>query len=223
MFDSAGNPLALWYSQATLNAIGSFYPAIPQLTQGVGDFQRIGNVVQPTSVGVSLKIGLNPVSVDVKSLYVVIYYGVSKAYKTWANGSPVQTAAILDNGDGTNVAWAGVRGQLNIPTDKKMYTLRRKIIKLSKTEGVQNGDVNPAAVKGNYATSNGNSCKNTFLKFKLPASLKYNQAGDRYPQNFAPFFGVGFCHADGSPLTIPGDDQQLVNIESRCHMYFKDA
>lgn len=222
-FNAAGGPLgATWFSPGTLGLVADFVPAISQVTQGNGDFQRVGNIIEPKSCTVSLRIGYNATNVDANNTYVVVYYGVSKAFKTWQNNNPVSTVAILDNGDGTSVQWAGLRNQLALPTDKKMFTLKRKVFRLSKTPGVLNNDVNPPGTQGgSYATSNGYNVRSLLLRFKPPTHLKYNLAGDVYPQNFAPFYAVGFCHADGTALVFPGDDA-LINVSSRTHLYFKD-
>lgn len=222
--DGAGAVLqTLWYSPGQLGAINNFFPAIPALTQGTDDYQRVGNKIRPTSIKVSLKIGLNPQNVDACSLLGVIYYGVDRAGKTWNNVHPLQTAAILDNGNGTNSAWGGIRSDLAKPTDKKLVTLKRIVFRLSKTEGIQNSDLSGALVTaGNYSTANGLSEKNFLLTFRPPKGLTYLTNNDTFPQNYAPFFAVGFCHADGSALVVP-DDTQLVNVNSRVHMYYKDA
>lgn len=210
-----------WFPGGSIGAVGNFVPAISQVTQGVGDFQRIGNIIEPKSCSVSLRMGFNALDISANSLYCVVYYGVSKANKSWQGGNPVNSAAILDLGNGTNVTWAGLRNQLAYPTDKKQFSLRRKVFRLSKTSGVQNNDVNPPGAPGGiFSTGNGFSCVSTLLKFKPPTHLKYNLATDVYPQNFAPFYAIGFCHADGSALAA--EDAELVTVASRTHLYFKD-
>lgn len=221
--DYAGNALAEpWYSNGPI-ILTSATPAIPLLTQGVGDFQRVGNMINPTSLKVTLKFGFNPVDVDTHSCYVVVYYGVSRDTKTWAAGNnPMGTANFLDNGDGTSVPFSGIVTALNKPIDNKQFIMKRIVFPLSKTEGLQSGYLNPAAQKDNYATSNGRSTKTLTLTFKPPKTLRYNLAADTYPQNYAPFYAVGFCNADSSALDLPGD-RELIWCSSRVHMTYKDA
>lgn len=215
----------VWYPTPNMVNINSAMPAIPQLTQGVGDYQRIGQRISPTSITTTLTVGFNPADLSANSLIGVIYYGTTKGGKSWANANPLPTTAILDNGDGTNVAWAGLRSQLNIPTDRTLVSLKRIVFRLSKTGGIQNGDNAPAppppTENGNFSTSNGLSEKSFVLRFKGPKTLVYNMIGDNYPQNFAPFYYIGFCHADGSAPTL--NDRTLVNVSSRNHMRYKDA
>lgn len=221
--DNAGHVLGnLWYATGQLANINVFYPAIPTMTQGTDDYQRVGNRVEPVSLAVSLRIGFNPQDVAAQSLLGVIYYGTDRAGKTWNNVHPLQTAAILDNGNGANTIWGGVRADLTKPLDKKLVTFKRIVFRLSKTAGIQNSDLSGASVEpGNYSTSNGMSEKTFLLKFKVPKHISYLQNVDTFPQNYAPMFGIGFCHADGSALTA--DDANLVNVTSRCHLYYKDA
>lgn len=221
--DAAGVPNgSMWNPTPNMVNINSIKPAIPALTQGVGDYQRVGQRIAPTSLTVSLNIGLNPLDLSANSLIGVIWYGTAKNGGSWANANPLPTTAVLDNGDGTDVPWAGLRNQLNLPFDRTLVSLKRITFRLSKTAGIQNGDLGAAATpQGNYATSNGLSEKNFTLRFKTPKTLIYNLIGDTLPQNYAPFYYIGFCHADGSAATV--DDRTLVNVNSRVHMRFKDA
>jgi len=221
--DAAGVPHGpVWYTTPNMVNINSVSPAIPALTNGVGDYQRIGQKVNPISLRVNLRVGFNPTDLSANSLIGVIYYGTTTQAGSWANANPLPTAAWLDNGDGTNATWSGVRNQLNLPTDRTLVKVKRITFRLSKTGGIQNSDAGHAAdPTGNFSTSNGLSEKNFVLKFKPPKTLVYNMIGDSLPQNYAPFYYVGFCHADGSALTPY--DNTLVNVSSRVHMRFKDA
>lgn len=219
--DNAGTDLGgLWYATPQLTTVGSYYPAMPVLTQGTDDYQRIGNKINPTSLAMSVKVGFNATDLSCNAIYGVIYYGTSKAGKTWQNDTPVTTAAILDDGQGAVQPWNASRYQLNLPIDRKYFSLKRIVFKLSKTTGVLNHE-NGTANQGNFATSSGQSDRNFLLRFKTPKQLLYAQGTHRFPQNYAPFWGIGFCHTDGS--TITAADDNMVNVSSRCHMYYKDA
>jgi len=213
---------ALWYTTPNIVTVNSISPAIAALENGTGDFQRIGQKISPTSLYVNLRVGLNAQDLSANSLIGVIYYGQSTQKGSWANANPLPTVRFLDNGDGTNSGWSGLRNQLNLPVDRTLVKVKRIVFRLSKTAGIQNNDAGgPATVGGNFATSNGLSEKNFVLRFKPPKTLVYNNIGDSLPQNYAPWYYVGFCHADGSVATVA--DNELVNISSRVHMRFKDA
>lgn len=211
-----------WYSTGSLAAVGSWYPALPALGEGTGDYQRVGDKIRPSNVSVSLKVFFDPQNVDANSIYGVIYYGTSKAVKSWNAASPIGNAQILDQGDGTNTTFdATSLWKLNLPVDRKAYNIKRIVFRLAKTPGIQNNDLSGATVQGgNYSTANGMECKNFLLKIPHPKTIMYADNTDVWPSNFAPFYAVGFCHADGSALTIT--DQKLLKVSSHCHMYFKD-
>jgi len=220
--DISGTNLGpLWPVKPTWTQFGDAKPAVPLLTLGPGDYQRIGSKIQPVSLAVSVKVVFNAFDLSCNALMGVIYYGTDKANKTFQGGNfPLQTTNILDNGDGTNKQWTGLLSDLNIPTDKHLFNLKRKVFRLAKTEGNLNTDVGGAAA-GGYSTSNGLSEYSTVLRFKPPKTLLYNNDTDTYPSNYGPFYYIGFCHADGSALTA--QDTKLVYASTRVHMYYKDS
>lgn len=218
---------ALWPVKPTFNLFNDIKPAIPNLTEGSGDYQRIGSKVHPTSLAVSLKMTFNAKDLSANELMAVVYYGTDRANRTFQGGtSPIQTTNILNNGDGTNKPWSGLLGDLNYPTDKTLFSLKRKVFRLSKTGGNMNSDIG-GQNNGAFSTSNGLSEVSTLLKFRPPKTLLYNNDTDTYPSNYAPWFYVGFCHADGSALTPsdydPTTKVSLVYASTRCHMWYKDA
>lgn len=222
-YNAALAPLAnQWYSVGSLAAAGSWFPALPALGQGTGDYQRVGSKIQPVSAAVSLKVFFDPQNIEAASLYGVIYYGTSKSVKSYNAGLPIGNQQILDQGDGTNTTFNGDIYKLNHPIDKKQFNLKRIVFRLTKTPGIQNSDLSGNDVAGgNYSTANGLECRNFLLKLRPPKNMMYEANTDVWPSNYAPVYGVGFCHADGSPLTVA--DQTLVKVSSHCHMYFKDA
>jgi len=222
-YDSAGNPNnSPWYPLPGITNTASVVPAIPKMAQGVTDYQRVGQRVSPTSLKVDLDIGLQPTDLSANSVMVVIWYGTSKENKSWVGGSPLSTISFLDNGQGSNQSWGGLRGQLNFPVDPTLNSLKRIVFPLSKSEGVQNQNGGSLVTQGNYSTSNGGSHKHITLKFTPPKTLIYNKESDLYPTNYAPFYYIGFCAADGSPTNMV-QQETLVNVSSRVHMYYKDA
>lgn len=220
--DLSGTDLGpLWPVKPTWTAFGDAKPAIPKLDEGTGDYQRVGGKIRPVSLAVSVKVVFNAYDLSCNSLIGVIYYGTDKANRTFQGGNfPLQTTNILDKGDGTNKQWTGLLSDLNLPTDKHLFNIKRKTFRLSKTDGNLNTDVGGHPT-GGYSTSNGLSEYSTVLRFKTPKTLLYNADTDDYPSNFGPFYYIGFCHADGSSLTP--QDQKLVYASTRVHMYFKDS
>lgn len=210
-----------YFAPINLGAVGNFLPALPAITQGPGDYQRIGNKIMPVSVATSLQVSFNPTDVSANEILCVVYYGTSKSGKSWVAGNPLNSARILETGDATEqVIFDGSKSTLQFPIDKKQVTMRKKVFKLAKTGGVQNSDAATGA-PGAYSTNNGPVEKSLLLKFRKPKQLNYAKGTDLWPTNYAPIYAVSFCHVDGSALTH--NDETLIQVQARNHMYFKDA
>lgn len=211
-----------WNPLPQITNINSVVPAIPTISQGVTDFERIGQRISPKSLKVDLTFGMNPTDLSANSIMVVIWYGTSKESKSWVGGSPLSTISFLDNGQGGNQSWGGVRNQLNFPTDPTLNTLKRIVFPLAKSEGLQNQNGSSLVTQGAYSTSAGPSHRHVTLYFQPPKTLIYNKETDLYPTNYAPFYYIGFCNTDGSPANSV-QSETLLNVSSRVHMRYKDS
>lgn len=215
---------ANWYAPVNLTTVGTYHPAIPAVTQGVGDFQRIGNKIMPTSLKTTLNFGYKATDVSCNEIIVTVYYGTTKAGKTWQAGTPIQSPNdLLDNGDGTTGAFTGMKADLLYPINKAMNNAKRIIFRMGKTEGVlmDNGG-SGAVANGAYATSNGGSFHSLTLTHKPPKALVYDQTGYQWPSNYAPWYAVSFTRVDDRATSNALDNQLLV-VSALNHMYFKDV
>jgi len=214
---------ANWSAPTNLTASGSYYPALPAVQQGVGDFQRVGNKIMPTKLYTDLEVGYTAKDVSCNEVIVTIYYGTSKSGGTWQAGTPIQSAAdLLDNGDGTTGPFVGQKSDLLYPINKAAHTAKQITFKLGKTSGVLNDNGNFNLLNGAYATSNGGSFKKLRLNFKPPKSLVYDQTGYVWPSNYAPWWAISFCRVDDQ-ATSSVLDKDRINVSSLNHMYFKDV
>jgi len=214
-----------WYAPPNLANAASYHPALPALTQGAGDFQRIGAKIMPVKCYTDLTVGYTGYDLSCNEVIVTIYYGTTKAGKTWQAGSPIQSAGdLLDNGDGTTGPFTGLKGDLLYPINKHMNNARRITFKLGKTAGLlnDNGVATAGMLNGAYATSNGGSFKTVRLNFRPPHALQYNGAGYLWPDNYAPWFAISFCRVDDVPTTALSDKTRI-SVSSLNHMYFKDV
>lgn len=223
--DSTTQQLLYWPAPINLGASGNYYPALPALTQGVGDYQRIGSKVLPTSVRTNLNVGYLSRDVSANQIMVVIYYGTTKAGKTWQNSTPIQSVNdLLDNGDGTSGSFGGQQADLLYPINKHMNNAKRITFRLGKTEGVLNDNgVSVAGADGAYSTSNGMAFHQVQLNFKAPKALQYERATDLWPSNFAPWYAISWCRIDERSTGSSTSDDSLVNVSALNHMYFKDV
>lgn len=223
--DSTTLQTLYWPAPINLGASGNYYPALPALTQGVGDYQRIGAKVLPMSCKTTLNVGYLSRDLSCNQIMVVIYYGTTKAGKTWQASTPIQSANdLLDNGDGTTGSWGGQQADLLYPINKHMNNAKRIVFRMGKTEGVLNDNgVSVGGIDGAYSTSNGMAFRQVQLNFKPPKALQYDRPTDLWPTNYAPWYAISWCRIDERSTGSSTSDDSLVNVSALNHMYFKDV
>jgi len=214
-----------WNAPTNLGASASYFPALPALQQGVGDFQRIGAKILPTSVRTTLNVGFMARDISAAQIMVVVYYGTPKAGKTWQNSTPIQSVNdLLDNGDGTTGSFGGQQADLLYPINKHMNNAKRITFRLGKTLGVLNDNgASVAGVDGGYSTSNGMAFHQLTLKFTPPKALQYDRSTDLWPSNYAPWYVISWCRIDERTTGGSVNDSTLVNVAALNHMYYKDV
>lgn len=227
-----------WRINANATDDGDFYPALPVTETGDDDHQRTGSQIQPTGLRVKLNFYFNQdlsgnqiVGTPPGQFIVTIFYGTSKAKKTWENETPIASPAyLLDNGDGTTSAYAGNLLQLNHPINKKSYTAKRMTFKLGKAAGVLSGEaaqgLNQDLVNGGFSTSGGQSFKSVTLRFKPPKNLHYEDKDAEFPNNYAPWFVAVATPVNrlATPYTNENDaSKPPITVTSECQMWYKDA
>lgn len=238
--DNAGFLNMPWLTNANLNNVNTYYPAIPSVSQGDDDHERDGSVIQPTSLRVKLNFHFNQdlsgnaiIPTNPGQFLVVIYYGTSKKRKSWDDQNPIQSADdLLDRGDGTTDGFSGNLGQLLMPINKKTYNAKRIMFKLGKTEGVLSSydpQVSPgvsATVEqsGGYSTSGGQSFKSITLNFKPPQKLHYEEDDSNFPNNYAPWYAVAAIpvNRQTTPYTNVAGQYPPISVTSECQMWYKD-
>ena len=205
-----------------ITGTGELYACIPRLTQGVDDFQRIGNSVQPVSCHVDVIANVttsnNNQSVDVWAHFFVLQ---STSVKSLDNLSSVPITQLLENGAGGYIAADGTTNMTQYPVNRTAFkVLHHKRVRLYKPFGQQNNRAAPSAggTDGTIAACTGN--KRLRFKIPLPKKLKYDVASQDYPVNAAPFFCVAWEYNDQS-----GDSAPITSIyvQARTHLRYKDA
>lgn len=206
----------------TLNDIGAgvlkFLPMLPRTSQGVGTFNRIGDVIQPVGkVATTLEFSLSGEDLSGHQIKVEIWYGTSKSRKDWAQ-NPLPTDNFLDQGNGTNTNPSTARTSTMLPADHNLVSFKKKVFILSKTPGTIGGDNGD----GNFASNGGKSYRSIKLLHTPPKKLKYALAADNYPDNYAPGYYINLSYVDGEQPQTTAYLQNMVNITSRTHLHFKD-
>lgn len=208
-----------------ITSVGEMYAAIPQINQGVDSFERVGDVIMPKSIYVDFNVAVKNAPSDAFSTdkIVHIFMLTSKAVKDLANYTAVPIGQLLDYGNGTSGGFDGSSGAAMYPVQKKSFTVLKHWKKRMSagyghaigTTGTQAGTTDSVitVTPSSYATMR--------IKVPSPKKLKYSVAASTYPNNFAPFFVVGWTRADVAGSAGP----TFINtyVQAKTTMYYKDS
>lgn len=203
------NVEATTHNSAITNA--DLVPIIPEIASGTDSQTRLGDRVKPTSLIVKGVVSMadNP---DTKPLYVRVLILSQKDVKVGsAVGTATDPAHLLRPAiaGAPEVAWTGTRPELNyFVNDNKFKVYMDKKFLLTPSSSASG-----VPQVGSQFTFQ--------KKFKsLPAHLSFDEGNGDWPNNFAPFFAIGYCYADGSaPDTVA--TRISTNIYSR--LTYEDA
>ena len=219
------NPLTNFVAFSSgITSVAEIYAAIPQLTQGEDSYQRIGDVVTPKSIYCDLNVVVKNGPSDAFSTdkIVHIFLMTSKAVKDLANYTAIPIGQMLDYGNGTSGGFDGSSGAALNPVQKKSFTVL-KHWKKRMTNGFGHPIGSTGTTAGNadsVISVSPNSYAQLRLRIKTPPKLKYATAASTYPNNFAPFFVVGWTRADSAGNSAP----TFINtyVQAKTGMYYKD-
>lgn len=194
-------------------------PTVSQYTSSglIPSYARSGKVIQPTSCKVHIRCGFDYRDANQRDITVVCYMIQSKTERTYYSGSPAQPneSRILDNGDGTNVRFAGTFLDSTKPIDRDgIVLLAKKKFRLHKGQGLLTTST-ASTGQGPY-----NGGKSFTLNVKLPHKLQYEETLTT-PAHVSPLFGIGYYYNDD---TAPDLDLTagLLWVDARTEMWFKD-
>lgn len=200
---------------------------MPRLTQGVDDFQRIGNRIQPTHAKTRFNLNLvNPQSQLVDLTVHLAIFTVKGAFTDTA------VAALPGNdflrvGDGTNVDPTGPAGVPpistidmlnfvnNYPVNNERYNLK-KWHKFIFKKGPNDGN-GPVGTPNAPPTVLGAKMHQEFIYNWKPPTLKYDNNAAVLPTNHYPVYLIWATNNDGSALVA-----NAVGFTVRTELFFKD-
>lgn len=178
---------------------------IPTITQGDGYNQRAGDKIRPTSLVIDGCVTFNdygqgftdtPVSVLVLCLQ-------AKRIRDPAQVGNAPVNVLLDRGTGAT-AWDGSTLNSMFPINRDEFEiLGVKRVKLSDTTAE-----NTRVMSQRYT-----------MKIKTPAQFTYGQ-GATLPNNFAPFFVLGWSRDDA---VIPAINEVWIKNTASSTLYYTDA
>lgn len=208
-------------------AADDFYRCIPAVSQGVQDWQRIGDKINPTSLVVNGYVCADRRdALDTRPFQVRIVFWSSKSAKTigtlthdWQ--TQAAWAYLLRQNDESG-AGSGIKAYTGDHDDNFLPINRDKfIVHAEKRINIYPQDLLSAPVT-TFATE---GAQGTFKRFsvriKCPKTLTYEQAsGGNLPMNFCPMMSVGYCYMDaGAPDVI----NTRVLVTATAHLKYKDS
>lgn len=235
-----GQPIQIYGSTVPTGGTTQLIPTLPSLAIGPNGFQRIGQSVQPVRHTCTLDVEFNNIVTDLSGnggldacawdVTVHIWYGYARRYKSSQDvelnaSSLVNDMFELGNGNSGPFAGAPHDGLKKVNTD--VLQVKCKSFRMFRSLG----DQNQATVAGGVTTYFPQLIKRRVkLAFVPPKQLKYDEnAAD--PENFAPFFIIGYEHNDntqasnnatpGAPATIL--TKPAIQIYGLSELWFKDA
>lgn len=215
------------------------WTCLPQIVEAGGEesYGRRGVTIQPVKHTTDLQFAfatealipgepptrLDSVAWDVS---VHIWYGYVRRYKSCddVNGNKPFIANNLFEIDGSNqTRFSGRLVDLMFERNKEFAGLKHKTFRMFKDAGNANTLSSfdfPAVTQ-----------KKIRLNFKAPKTLKYADDTSFYPENYAPFVIIGYCHNDmtqASNVNNPGPTTNIAQLPALtvCRVnkvWFKDA
>jgi len=217
---NSGNTLETWTQFTSgITSTSELYSLLPPVGVGTNDYQRVGNVIQPTSLVNKIKVCMVGRSVPSCSVYVDLFFLTSKTIKDYHLNASILTDKLMNVGDGTNAPYDGTSFTAMYPINKSLYNvIKWKRIKLQKS------DKNPNQLwtSGEEPSSSTSYYSTEFsVKIPCPKKLLYRDSTQAWPTNFYPFMCAGFHATDQN-----GDTALLsaaLRIQAQSHLYYKDA
>jgi hypothetical protein len=201
---------------SAITSTRELYAVIPQIGEGPGVHQRVGDTIQPTSLTLNLRFAFpftdNQQSGDVTAHVFVLS---CKSVKSLDNLTAVPITLLLDNGQGSAGSFDGTNQHSLWKVNTNLFTVHKyKRIRFQKTEGLVN----------NGGLGNGQTCMQASqhhyarIRVPLPKKLKYALNNQTYPTNSAPFLCIGYTQNDAS------NSAGLIAVyaQGNCQLHFKD-
>ena len=208
---------------SAVTSTAEIYAGIPELYPGSGSYERAGDMIQPMKAYTEFNVTLSTDNDIASDRTVHVYMLEAVAVKALANYTAIPITLLLDNGQG---GAGGFNGQ----TNAALYNVNGKLFRLIKHVKKRLVKGFGKVLGGTGATAGGTTAvvcpTQTFHNFRihhkrLPKTLKYENAGEYYPTNFAPFFVIGYTMNFGGGDTA--SNLVDVMVEARNHMWYKDS
>lgn len=207
--------------QALITPAG-FFNCLASLTQGNGDYQRVGDKIQPVRGRVDFSFNWTNDNSNNQDVVVNLWIVLAKGANSRTGINSVPIGEFLKVGNGTNrdpddANQPLMLNQINhMPLNTDQYTkLKHYRFRMRRGVGAQ-ANQGPATITAPTGTTAKEDQRFISYSWK-PPTLSYNLQGDAFPTSHYPVYGYYVQNADGSAY---GD---TLHISSRVHLWFKDA
>lgn len=194
------------------------FRVMPAVGPGTGDFQRVGDTIRPTGLWLRGVIAMN--TSTIKPLAVRILCLQFKGNKTWTAAQNAWSTNSdyknllkynTETGSADNLEFTGNQQDLFMPVNREMFdVLGDRTLKLT-------GHLNNTATE---SAPHGTLSRSFAMKIRTPPVIRYSNSTTTEPQNFAPFFTVGYSYLDG---TAPDTVTTAVIANVYAQLYYKDS
>jgi len=209
---------------SAINSTTELYAAIPQVAQGVGSFQRIGDKISPVRCRLDLMAFIGDYNIgNTFDITVHVFVVSCKAVKFLLNTSAIPINTLLNQGDGTDVGFDGTLQNTQLPANTHEFTVHsHQAIHMNKADGYTNGALDSMGTPNRDTQGGALGLYRRSITVPLPKVLTYNQDADLYPVNAAPVLCVGWVRNDSEGHNAPSSTR-YVSLCARTHMWFKDS
>lgn len=201
-----------------ISATTEWYNPIPVVNQGVGAFQRDGNVIKPSLLDMHWRVSLGTGVTRSCDDMVVLYLFKCKNLRSYSDminrGS---AASFLDKGSQGLSAFTGVLNDIDTPVNNDSFVIiKKKVFKLNKGTGALNNDGTTT-----YDGAGGVTSRHINIKLRNLPHFMYQQGNtDGLPENYGLCWALGYAKSDGSSPDVLFQD---VRVDFTSNLFFTDA
>lgn len=208
---------------SSISTINDLKALVPQVTSGTGSWQRLDQRITPLRLTTNWHFAFSDGITRSMNILVTLFCFHKKNIKY----VPDMLGDVTTNGiqllaagnSGIVQPFNGYVTESDLPLNRDSYTLIKKFqFQLCNNVGFPNGDTTAGnAPNVGLAASH----KKISLTLKTPKQLTYKPStGIVYPDGFAPFWAVGYCHVGGQPPDAINTD---LNVSWNTQMTYTDA
>lgn len=205
-----------------------FYRVFPTIVAGTGEFNRIGDKINATSLTLKGNVAISRSDLITQrnsAIMVRILVLQLKGAKTYTSAPALWTTASYyqrllkrndDGGGGENVQFLGNQRDLFYPVNRDDYdVLGERFMKLTSLNSAGTGAGSSIEAPPVNAIA-----KNFNIKVKCPSVIRYDAANQSDPTMYAPFLSIGYAYMDGAG---PDAADTRIVVSAQSHLYYKDS